>query len=87
MSRTAPRPASPGLSPELRHLLRLFVLHGRSVRDLARLLGIPEAGVRARLLQARTLLLQQRQSTGSAEALPHHPPYPSMALRPPGDCP
>lgn len=50
----------PPLPPRLKHVIELFVVEGRSVRDISHRLMIPEATVRTRLFQAR-LALREHQ--------------------------
>jgi RNA polymerase sigma factor (sigma-70 family) len=49
-------PALDRLSPELRRLIEATALDGLSVREAAKLLGIPEGTAKTRLMRARTRL-------------------------------
>ncbi|GAA0427587.1 RNA polymerase sigma24 factor [Actinoplanes capillaceus] len=49
-------PALDRLSPELRHLIEATALDGLTVREAAKLLGIPEGTAKTRLMRARSRL-------------------------------
>ncbi|MEV0896935.1 RNA polymerase sigma factor [Actinoplanes sp. NPDC049802] len=49
-------PALDRLSPELRHLIEATALDGLTVREAAKLLGIPEGTAKTRLMRARIRL-------------------------------
>lgn len=51
------------LSPTLRHTFRLRDVHGLSIRETARLLGVPNGTVKARLARARARVRKQLQKS------------------------
>ncbi|MER6788563.1 RNA polymerase sigma factor [Streptomyces sp. NPDC000658] len=62
------------ISPELREVLRVTVVDGLTVREAARLLGIPEGTVKTRAMRARAEL-----RAALAQMQPHPAPHPRPA--------
>ncbi len=57
------------LSPTFREALWLFVVEGLSIREIADILGIPEATVKTRIHRAKAQLKDQLNPSGGVHVL------------------
>ena len=57
------------LTPEHRNIIDLIYYKGRSVKDVARITGIPESTAKTRMFYARKRLSQLLQQSGFDQAL------------------
>jgi RNA polymerase sigma-70 factor (ECF subfamily) len=57
------------LSPTFREALWLFVVEGLSIKEIAEMLGIPEATVKTRIFRAKSLLREQLNPSGGVHVM------------------
>jgi RNA polymerase sigma-70 factor (ECF subfamily) len=57
------------LSPTFREVLWLFAVEGLSIKEIARIVEIPEATVKTRIFRAKEKLREQINPTGGAHAM------------------
>jgi len=57
------------LSPHFREALWLFVVNGLSIKEIAKIIGIPEATVKTRIFRAKAQLREQLNPNGGIHAM------------------
>jgi len=57
------------LSPHFREALWLFVVDGLSIKEIAKIIGIPEATVKTRIFRAKAQLREQLNPNGGIHVM------------------